>query len=258
MNPNSNSNSNSNQYIQPYLRTNALLNNYNDTKENSINQIIDGAFDANSKNFIIIIGNVIADILNKYNIEKSVVIIHYIIQKINIPVKVEEKYIILDIIRRLTLRSDDISNNLINNIRLKYNSEDDIQQYLNNSNSTKSNRSINKTINKTINKNDCFQSIKYIDLIVKIIGFFNYKGDKVVKAVLSLNAQNKFCITIYESFLKFFKKIKDCSINLDMNQNNIKDKIYPSAGFYYVKNDGGGYPLFNDSDLKQNWTPPPN
>lgn len=240
---------NKTQYIQPYLRTNALLNNYNNTKESSINEIIDDAFNASSKNFIIIIGNIIADILNKYNIEKSVVIIHYIIQKINMPVKVEEKYIILDIIRRLTLRSDDISNNLINEIRLKYDSEDDIKQYLNNS---KSNNSNSTKSNKTINKNDCFKAKENNTYTIKIIGFFKNKYGEVV---LSLDAQNQFSMPHYESFLEYYERITtNCNITLDMTK--IKNNIVFSNNSYYALNGQNGYSLFNDSKLKEAWTPP--
>lgn len=244
---------NTNQYVQPLLKTNALLNNYNDTKEDNIKSIINDAFKDSPKNFIIIIGNVIADILNKHDIENYVEIIRYIIGQIdnNPPMEVEKKDIILNIIRRLNLRSDQLSKDLIVEIRNKYIGEDDIQNYLNNLNSNKSNNSKSINSSKNINKNDFFESNVDNNLIIRIIGFFNYEG---VNKVLSLNAKNEFCMTDYNSFLTYFTKINSCSINLNINDENISDFIIEYNSLYRISFSNKYFILFDDSNLEQNWT----
>lgn len=243
---------NTNQYVQPLLKTNALLNNYNDTKEDNIKSIIDNAFNDSPKKFIIIIGNVIADILNKDDIENYVSIIRYIIEKIdnNPPMEVEKKDIILNIIRRLNLRSDDLSKDLIVEIRNKYIGEDDIQKYLNNSN-LKSNNLNSTNSSKSINKDDFFQNNVDNNLIIRIIGFFNYEG---VKKVLSLDAKNEFCMTDYNLFLTYFTKINSCSINLNINDENISDFIIEYNSLYRISFSNKYFILFDDSNLEQNWT----
>ena len=242
-----------NQYIQSYLKTNALLNEYNNgTKEDDIENIIDNAFNDSPKIFIIIIGNVIADILNKPDIENYVSIIRYIIGKIdnNPPMEVEKKDIILNIIRRLNLRNDQLSQDLIVEIRNKYIGEDDIQKYLNNSN-LKSNNLNSTNSSKSINKDDFFQNNVDNNLIIRIIGFFNYEG---VKKVLSLDAKNEFCMTDYNLFLTYFTKINSCSINLNINDENISDFIFQYDNLYRISFSNKYFILFDDSNLEQNWT----